>query len=381
MLIAMTSQKIPKLAVLVFAAGIFLFPVCSFAASVTLGWHANSESDIAQYNIYYGTSPRSYGNPIPTGKQTTYTVNNLVENETYYFALTALDTSGNESGFSSEISATATNISDSSPPSNPPPGGGAEAIVDFNADGKRDIFWHQSANGDNVVWHMDGTKRIGHSWLPALRDTLWKLAGIGDFTKDGHADILWRHSNSGELVLWHMRGAQVIGHSWLPAVTDLLWEVGGLGDFDQDGSIDILWHQRKSGQNVVWLMDGVNRKGHKLLQTLEDTFWAIGGIGDFNRDGTADILWHHKKSGQNVVWHLNDQMKVSHGSWLPKRDENNHHDWKVAGVGDLDQDGSADILWRNHQSGENDVWLMNGTVKKTTQALSRVSDIAWASNM
>ena len=36
-------------------------------------------------------------------------------------------------------------------------------------------------------------------------------------------------------------------------------------------------------------------------------------------------------------------------------------DWKIAGVGDFDGDGKADILWRNTSTGQSSVYLMNGT--------------------
>ena len=98
-----------RLSISYLLAFIFLcLPVVSWAASVTLRWQANTEADIAGYNLYYGTASRDYGLPIPTGNVTSYTVDNLDEGQTYYFSLTALDTSGNESGYSSEISANAT---------------------------------------------------------------------------------------------------------------------------------------------------------------------------------------------------------------------------------------------------------------------------------
>lgn len=86
---------------------ILLVPTITFAASITVSWQANSEPDIAGYNIYYGMTSRQYGPPIPVGKITSHVVDNLSEDTTYYFALTAVDTSGNESGYSPETSARA----------------------------------------------------------------------------------------------------------------------------------------------------------------------------------------------------------------------------------------------------------------------------------
>ena len=78
-----------------------------YSADVSLAWDANAETDLAGYKVYYGTIPQSYGIPIIVGKQTAYTVTGL-SSGTYYFIVTAHDTSNNESGPSNEVSKTVT---------------------------------------------------------------------------------------------------------------------------------------------------------------------------------------------------------------------------------------------------------------------------------
>jgi hypothetical protein len=74
------------------------------STSATLTWSPNGETDLAGYKIYVGNAPGSYGPPITIGKQTSYTFSNLQLGNTYYFALSAYDTSGNESGLSTVAS-------------------------------------------------------------------------------------------------------------------------------------------------------------------------------------------------------------------------------------------------------------------------------------
>lgn len=76
------------------------------AGEITLIWDPNSESDLAGYKVYFGTTSRTYGAPIILGKVTTYTVTGLTPGVTYYFAVTAYNTAGLESGYSNEVSAT-----------------------------------------------------------------------------------------------------------------------------------------------------------------------------------------------------------------------------------------------------------------------------------
>ena len=75
------------------------------AVSLTLAWDRNSETDIAGYRLYYSTTSHSYQRYVETSA-TQATVSNLVEGTTYYFAATAINLAGLESGFSSEVSYT-----------------------------------------------------------------------------------------------------------------------------------------------------------------------------------------------------------------------------------------------------------------------------------
>ena len=68
-----------------------------------MAWDANSEPDLAGYNIYYGTASRNYTHRINVGNTTEYTVKDLDDGGTYYFAATAYDRDGNESVYSAEL--------------------------------------------------------------------------------------------------------------------------------------------------------------------------------------------------------------------------------------------------------------------------------------
>ena len=71
-----------------------------------LTWDPNAESDLAGYKVYVGTASGTYGAPVDVGKVTTFDVINLSKGQTYYFAVTAYDTSNNQSGYSNGVSKT-----------------------------------------------------------------------------------------------------------------------------------------------------------------------------------------------------------------------------------------------------------------------------------
>ena len=78
---------------------------------VTLEWAAPSANnddspltDLAGYKIRYGTEPGVYAVTADAGNVTSYQVQNLERGKTYYFTVTAVNTTGNESAPSNELS-------------------------------------------------------------------------------------------------------------------------------------------------------------------------------------------------------------------------------------------------------------------------------------
>jgi len=89
------------------------------AATVTLAWDPNTESDLAGYKLYYGSSPRTqapYTQTVVINDKAATSWQVTLDPGVYYFALTAFDTAGNESGFSNEVSA---QIQEVQPPGKP----------------------------------------------------------------------------------------------------------------------------------------------------------------------------------------------------------------------------------------------------------------------
>jgi hypothetical protein len=81
---------------------------CSLAypAQVTLAWDAAADPGVTGYKLHIGPASGNYTQSIDVGNVTTYIVSDLSGGSTYYFATTSLDATGNESGYSNEISTT-----------------------------------------------------------------------------------------------------------------------------------------------------------------------------------------------------------------------------------------------------------------------------------
>jgi len=111
--LAYAGCKRALLLALLFSAALLLSGGKAFSGQATLSWNAPTKNtdgsaltDLDGYLIYYGTASRSYSQVIDVGNVRSYTVTNLAGGHTYYFAVTAYDTTFNESVFSNEFSKT-----------------------------------------------------------------------------------------------------------------------------------------------------------------------------------------------------------------------------------------------------------------------------------
>lgn len=85
---------------------------------VTLSWNANTETDLSGYNLYKSTDGSSFSKYLTSLTGTSYTDTQVTNGSTYWYKLTAIDTSNNESAQSSSVSATPQATADTTPPAN-----------------------------------------------------------------------------------------------------------------------------------------------------------------------------------------------------------------------------------------------------------------------
>jgi hypothetical protein len=143
------------------------------AEQVTLAWDPNTESDLAGYKVHYGTTSHGYTNSLDVHNVTTTTVTGLSAGQTYFFAATAYNASGQESGYSNEVSYSvpAANGAPSTPST---PSGPASALVNASL-----AFTTASTdpNGNTIEYRYDWGGGVLGNWGAAGQSHSWPAAG------------------------------------------------------------------------------------------------------------------------------------------------------------------------------------------------------------
>jgi peptidyl-Asp metalloendopeptidase len=75
--------------------------------------------------------------------------------------------------------------------------------------------------------------------------------------------------------------------------------------------------------------------------------WSIAGAGDIDGDGRADLFWSNRNLQQADWWLMNGPAWTYGGSmFVPSQ-------YRVAGIGDTDGDNRVDIVWEDASQ----IWL------------------------
>ena len=217
---------------------------------------------------------------------------------------------------------------------------------DFDGDGRQDVLLRRE-DGAWVFYPLNGARVVagrGGAVLPRGRD--WRPVGVADLNGDGRDDVLLRREN-GQWAYYAMNGRSRIrsqsGRAGLPV--DLDWRLAGMGDFDGDGRADVLLRHVR-GAWRLYAMDGRHpaREGPTEPRFTRRTVWRVAGVGDFDGDGADDVLIRNHRG----VWRY--QSMAPDGSVVGARPVARlprAWAWRLAGIGDLDGDGSDDVLLRH----------------------------------
>jgi hypothetical protein len=152
-------------------------------------------------------------------------------------------------------------------------------------------------------------------------------------------------------------------------------------DISGDGVTDLLWQHRSTGTLAVWTLSGSTATdGFYINAGAPDPSWRVAGSGDVNGDGFADVVWRHP-SGPVAVWYLQGanvigaELVVMGGSPASQPDPS----WEIRGVGDLNGDGRSDLIWQHAVTGHLGAWLLNGATVTSADFLSVpfVGDTSW----
>ena len=132
-----------------------LVPASSSDSQVRLTWTAPSVNvdgspltDLAGYNVLYGTAMGNYTVNRTVPNQTTYTLTGLVGGQTYYMVIKSRDTSGNLSEPSYPETSVTALVYTPPPPPPPEPFVGLVASYSFN-EGAGSVLGDSSGNGNN----------------------------------------------------------------------------------------------------------------------------------------------------------------------------------------------------------------------------------------
>ena len=239
----------------------------------------------------------------------------------------------------------------------------AAGVGDFDGDGKDDLLVRR-ANGGWRYYRMDGRRILpGGGGVALPNDRAWQVEGIGDFNRDGKDDVLMRRVH-GEWHIWPhhgqyedswryyaMDGRTVLGegspaglYTESPTAT---W-VAGVGDFNGNGRDGVLLRRIDGTWHYFPFHGGADGEtgmfpGEGAVALTSDLAWAVAGVADFNGDSKDDVLLRH----EDGRWHyqpMNGGELLEEGAGAPELPADPEV-W-LAGVGDMNGDGRADVLTR-----------------------------------
>jgi hypothetical protein len=349
------------------------------AASVSLAWDANKETDIGGYVVSYGTAPGTYTTSMDVGLVTTFQVNNLAGATKYYLSVRAYNRARQLSGYSGEIAATTPG---NQPPTLQNPGtqrsaAGASASVQLVGKDPESTALKYAASGLPPGLQVNASTGLIAGTLPTTRlrksyrvvatatdaagasaaqsfdwyvgkNTLLNssAATLSDMNGDGRDDVFLYDDVTGDWSLSLSKADKFVRSQGRWAAG---WQVA-VARLNDDAANDLFLYNELTGVWVKALSDGLG--GFELVSgTTQAGFTIVDG--DFDGDGLSDALFYSAADGR---WALVPGFRFGEpgstsGQWAAGF---------AIGVLRLNTDGWDDALLYNNETGAYAVALSDG---------------------
>ncbi len=353
--------------------------------SITIHWDPPGDTDIASYKVYRRTSePEFPANEYVSTTQTSYADPNIDANTIYYYAVSAVDTAGNESVLSIEtadlyIDPISRRIDVSAIMERNTVPKGVAATGDLNGDGLEDLvlgFPDLNTNkkpGGRVVIYFGGNMTSEpdiQMYGGTLNDFFGQALAIVDLNNDGYDELIvgapgfdavkssGTATDAGKIVVY-AGGPQFDG---IPLFTregnfaygsgtvyltseELGYAISPAGDVNGDGFQDVVISAPLGGYEragCVYILYGGASISSSMNKIEGPGVWdemgfLVAGVGDFNTDGYDDIC---AGNGENKIFLLLGGQTVQFSeNTFSGTDENG----RIAG-GDFNGDGISDFV-------------------------------------
>ncbi len=231
------------------------------------------------------------------------------------------------------------------------------AKQDLDADGMSDVMWWNESTRTQQVWFMDGDELREQRGITGQPGGETSLMAFADLDGDANSDLIYLNATNHKLFGNLMSSTDVVeGKRLSEDVIGSTVKLLGTPDLDGDGYADLVFVNSSTNSVTGWLMAGLTRRSQGTIKSSLGLKFV--GFGDLDADGNTDLVWRDN-TGRVRGW-LMSGLTVATDALCTNSPVRPSAEWKVMGMGDLDGDQKADILWRRISTSDTTAWMMDG---------------------